>query len=111
MAHLDSKWPKIETAKAIDLKASTDLCELFISGEWKKMNISGFFRVKSYNTKEIVFQHMSVKENVFDHHKRRYEDIFRFRKRNITQYLTSIDIEEVVTTGGYIVEFLEGFIK
>ena len=33
MAYLNSKWPKIETAKAIVIKASTEFCELVNSGE------------------------------------------------------------------------------
>ena len=53
---------------------------------------------------------MNVKENVLNDGKNKYEEINRFRNGNITQYLTSVDIEEVVKTGGYIVEFLEGFI-
>ena len=61
MAHLDSKWPKIETAKAIRLEDSDYLCELFINGEWKNLNKTGFFKVKYYNPENIVFQHMSVK--------------------------------------------------
>ena len=38
MAHKDSKWPKIETAKAIRKEDSDRLCELFNSGEWKTLN-------------------------------------------------------------------------
>jgi len=70
MAHPDSNWPTIETAKAIYLTASGRLRELFNSGEWKKLNISGFFKVKYYSPKEIIFQHMSVNENVLNHHKK-----------------------------------------
>ena len=53
---------------------------------------------------------MSVKENVFNYRKNRYEEINRFRNGDITQHLTSVDIEEVVRFGGYVVEILEGFI-
>ena len=35
MAHPDSNWPKMEAAKAIDIKASGRLCELFNNGELK----------------------------------------------------------------------------
>ena len=54
---------------------------------------------------------MSVKENVFNDRKKRYEEISRFRNGDITQQLTSVDIEEVVRSGGHIVEILEGFIS
>ena len=52
---------------------------------------------------------MSVKENVFNDRKNRYEEINRFRNGDITQQLTSVDIEEVVRSGGHFVEILEGF--
>ena len=53
---------------------------------------------------------MSIKENVFNDRKNRYELIKRFRNRDIIQHLTSVDNEEVVRYGGCIVELLEGFI-
>ena len=110
MAHPDSKRPAIETAKAINIEDSNYLCELFNNGNWKSLNKSGFFKIRYYNAKEIIFQHMSVKENVFNDRKNRYEEISRFRNGDITQQLTSVDIEEVVRSGGDIVEILEGFI-
>ena len=110
MAQPDSKWPAIETAKAIRLEDSDYLCELFNNGEWKNLNKAGFSKVKYYNPENIVFQHMSVKEKVFNDRKNRYEEINRFRNGDITQHLTSVDIEEVVRSGGYIVKILEGFV-
>ena len=50
MAHLDSKGPK-KTAKAIEPEDSDRLCELFNKGDWKSLNISGFFKVENYNPK------------------------------------------------------------
>ena len=74
MAHPDSKWPKIETAKAINIEDSNYLCELFNNGNWKSLNKSGFFKVRYHNPKEIIFQQMSVKENVFNDRKKRCGD-------------------------------------
>ena len=105
MAHPDSKWPKIETAKAIRPEDSDYLCELFINGEWKNSNKTWFFKVSYYNPKEIVFRKMSVEENVFNDRKNRYEEINRFRNGDITQHLTSVDIEEVVRSGGCTLEY------
>ena len=34
----------------------------------------------------------------------------RFRNTDITQHLTSVDIEQVVRSGGYIVKILERFL-
>ena len=44
MAHPDSKWPIIETAKAINIEDSNFLCELFNNGNWKSLNKSGFLK-------------------------------------------------------------------
>ena len=110
MAHLDSKWPKIETAKAITPEDSNYLCELFNNGEWKILNKTGFFKVKYRNPEHLVLQHMAVKEDVFDETKNKCECVNRFRNGNFTQHLTSVDIEEVVRTGGVIKEIYEGFI-
>ena len=44
MAHADSRWPKIESAKAYKLEDSNYLCEPFINGEWKNLNETGFFK-------------------------------------------------------------------
>ena len=71
MAHPDSKWPEMETAKTIDIEDSVYLCELFNNGEWKNLNKTGSFEVSYCNPKEIVFQHMSVKQNVFSDRKNR----------------------------------------
>ena len=110
MAHLDSKEPKIESAEAIRPGDSDYLCELPNNGEWNNLNKTGFFKISHYNPKEIVFQHMSVRENAFNDRKNRCEEINRFRIKDITQHLTSVDIEEIVRSGGYIVKILEGFI-
>ena len=86
MSHPDSKWPKIETAEAIRLKDSEYLCELFDNGEWANLNKTGFFKVKNYNSENIVFQHMSVKEKAFNDRKNRYEEINRFRNGDIVEH-------------------------
>ena len=75
MAHPDSKWSKIDTAKASSTKDSNYLCELFNNVDWKSLNRSGFYKVRYYNPKKFTFQHMSVKENVFNYRKNRSEEI------------------------------------
>ena len=74
------------------------------------LNKSEFFQVKFYSPKEIIFQHVSVKDIVFNSRKSRYEEVKRFRNGDIIQHITSVDIEELVKSGGYIVDKLEGFI-
>ena len=107
MTHLDWEWPEIKTAKVIRPEDSDYLCELFSNREWKNLNKTGFFKVSYHNPKEIIFQRMSVKENVFNDRKHRFEEINRFRNGEITQHLTSVDVEQIVRSGGYIVKVLE----
>ena len=60
MAHKGSKWPKIETAVAINQEDSNCICEVFNTGEWKKIYKSGFFKVNYYNPKDNVFQYINT---------------------------------------------------
>ena len=110
MAHLDSKWLKIESAKAVEIEDSKCFCELFIIGERKNLNKTGFFKMRYFYPKEIFFRHMSVKGEIFNDRKNRYEENNRFRIGDIIQHLTSVDIEEVVRPGGYIVKKPKRFI-
>ena len=110
MAQLQSTWPAIEIAQAIKPEDSEDLCGLFYTGEWKSMKKTGFFKVKYHNPENLFLQHMGVIEEVFDETKNKHEPVNRFRKGDITQHLTSIDVEEIVRIGGIIKKFYEGFI-
>ena len=109
MAHLDSNWPQIETAKAVNIEHSNTLSPLFKIGSWKSLKMSGVFKVRYYNPKEIFFQRTSGKEIVFNDRKKRYELILIFRNGDIIQYIPRVDIEEVVRSGRCIVKNLEGF--
>ena len=73
MAHENSKWPAIETAKAITPEDSNLLCELLNNNEWKSLNKTGFFKVKYYHPENLVLQHMAVKEDVFNETKNKCE--------------------------------------
>ena len=42
--------------------------------------------------------------------KNRYEEINRLRNGDITQHLTSVDIEEIVRSGGYFLDIIERYI-
>ena len=59
MSHKYSKWPKIETVKAIKKEDSDRSCEIFNTGEWKSFNKSGFFEIRFFNPEDIIFQHLS----------------------------------------------------
>ena len=66
MAHDDSTWPAIETAKAIKPEDSKYLCELFNNNEWKNLKKTGFFKVIYHNPEHLVLQHIAVNEEVFN---------------------------------------------
>ena len=60
--------------------------------------------------KKSFFQVFIVKEIIFNDRKNSYEEINFFRNGDITQPLTSVDIEEVFRSEGYNVKILEVFI-
>ena len=66
--------------------------------------------MKYYNLENVIFQHMFVKEQVFNAIKNRWEEVSRFRNGYIRQHLTSVDIEKIVRVGGVKIELCEGFI-
>ena len=89
----------MDTAKAIYQKDSNWLRSSFNSKTWGSLNKSGLFKVNHNNLKEILLLCMSVKENIFNSRKIRYEMVNRFRNGDITEHLTSVDIEEIVRSG------------
>ena len=100
MAHEKSNWPAIETAEAINPEDSEVFCKLFNNGEWASLKKTGFFKVKYHNPENLILQHMSVKEDVYNETKKKSEKFNQFRNGDITQHLISVDIEEVVRIGG-----------
>ena len=110
MAHKDQKWPKTESTIAIKREYSARLCEIFNTGEYGSLNQLGYFKGTYYNPKEFIFQHMSVKEQVFNDNKTRWEEMNRFTKGYIIQHLTSVDSTKLVHNGAIIPKFFESFI-
>ena len=62
LAHLNLKLPKIETAKAINIEDRDRFFSLFNNSSWKVLQKSEFFKLRYFNPKEIISQHMSVKQ-------------------------------------------------
>ena len=110
MAHDHSTWPKIETAKAILPESSDPLCNIFNKNNWKKLNKSGSFKVKYHNPDYLILQHLAVNEDVLNENEHKYEKINSFKNGDIIDYVTSVDLEEIVRIGGFVLEFYEGFI-
>ena len=65
---------------------------------------SAIFKIKYYNPKDIVVQHLPIKEKIIK------IEINRMRNGFIVDYLTSVDIQEIFKIGGKVIEIYEGVI-
>ena len=94
--------PKIETGYAFEKHMNNDLVEKFNNQTFTQG--SAILKIKYYNPKNLIVQHIPVKE------KEKNIEINRMRNGYITQVLTSVDIQEIVKIGGKVVEIYEGVI-
>ena len=101
-AMVDGKYPKIETGYAFTKDMSSDIVNQFNSG--KTEFASAILKVKYYNPKDLVIQHLPVKEEV------NKIEVNSLRNGYIIYTLTSVDIEEIAKIGGKIIEIYEGVI-
>ena len=99
-AMVDGKYPKIETGYAFTKDMSSDIINQFNSG--KTQFASAILKVKYYNPKDLVIQHLPVKEEV------NKIEVNRLRNGYIIDTLTSVDNEEIVKIGGKVIEVYEG---
>ena len=65
---------------------------------------SAILGIKDYNPRDLIFQHLPVKEKV------KKIEVIGMRKGYIIDTLTSIDICEIVKTCGRVIEIYEGVI-
>ena len=65
---------------------------------------SAIFKTKYYNPKNLIVQHLPVKE------KEKKIEINRVRNGYITEVLTSVAIQEIVKIGGKVLEIYGGVI-
>ena len=101
----NSVYPKIESGFAftphmndVYVKAFND--QTFNEGGNESANL----RIKYYNPRDLIFQHLPVKEKV------EKIEVNRMRNGYIIDTLTSVDICEIVKIGGKVVEIYEGVI-
>ena len=92
----ESVYPKIETGYAFTKDMNDNLVNKFNNGKLNQG--SAILKVKHYNPKNLIVQHLPVKEKV------NKIEINRMRKGYITQILTSVDIQEIVKIGGKIIK-------
>ena len=97
-----SIYPRIETGYAFTRDMNNELVEKFNNQTFTRG--SAFLKIKYYNPRDLIVQHLPVKE------KEKKIEINRMRNGNIVNTLTSVDIQEIVKIGGKVIEIYEGVI-
>ena len=97
-----SIYPRIETGYAFSRVMNNKLVEKFNTGNFTQG--SGILKIKYYNPKNLIVQHIPIKE------KEKKIEINRMRNGYIIDTLTSVDIQEIVRVGGKVIEIFEGVI-
>ena len=84
--------PKIETGYSFIIDKKNDLVEKFNSDNFNQRG--AILKVNYYNPRDIIFQHLPVKERV------NKIEVNRMRNGNIIDTLKSVDIKEIIRIGG-----------
>ena len=97
-----SIYPKIESGYSFTRDMNKNLVHRFNNQTFTQG--SAILKIKYYNPKNLIVQHLPVKE------KEKKIEINRMRNGYIKDTLTSVDIQEIVKIGGKVVEIFEGII-
>ena len=97
-----SIYPRIETGYAFTRDMNKFLVHKFNNQNFNQG--SAILKIKYYNPKNLIVQHLPVKE------KENKLEINRMRNGYIIDFLTSVDIQEIVKIGGKVIEIYEGVI-
>ena len=101
----NSVYPKIETGFAFKPHMNDIYVEAFNNQTFNEDgDESAILTIKYYNTLDLIFQHLSVKE------KFKKIEVNRMRNGYIIDTLTSVDIQEIIKIGGKLVQIYEGMI-
>ena len=98
----NSIYPGIETGYAYTKDMNDEIVEKNNSGIFSQG--SAILKKKYYNPKNLIVQHLPVKE------KEKKIEIYRMRNGYIIDTLTSVDIQEIVKNGGKVIEIHESVI-
>ena len=101
----NSVYPKIETGFAFKPHMNDIYVEAFNNQTFNEDgDESAILTIKYYNPPNLIFQHLPVKEKV------KKIEVNRMRNGYIIDTLTSVDIQEIVKTGGRVIQIYEGVI-
>ena len=95
-----SIYPRIETDYAFTGDMNDELVEKFNNQTFTQG--SAILKIKYYNPKNLIVQHIPLKD------KEKKIEIIRMRNGYFIDYLTSVDIQEIVKIGGKVIEIYEG---
>ena len=95
-----SIYPRIETGYAFTRDMNNELVEKFNNETFTQG--SAILKIRYYIPKDLIVQHLPVKE------KEKKIEINRMRNGYIIDYLTSVDLQEIVKIGGKVIEVYEG---
>ena len=93
---------RIETGYAYTKDTNDELVEKFSFQNFTQG--SAFLKIKHYNPKNLIVQHLPVKE------RENKIEISRMGNGCIIEHLTSVDIQEIVKIGGKVIEIIQGVI-
>ena len=97
-----SIYPRIETGYAFKSHMNDEFVNKFNNQTFTRG--SAILKIKYYNPKNLIVQHLPVKE------KEKKLEINRMRNGYIIDTLTSVDIQEIVKIGGKVIEIYEGVV-
>ena len=97
-----SIYPRTETGYAFTRDMNDELVEKFNNQTFTQG--SAILKIKYYNPRKLVVQHLLIKERV------NKIEINRMRNGYIIYTLTSVDIQEIVRVGSKVIEIYEGVI-
>ena len=101
----NSDYPKIETGFAFKRHMNKTYVEAFNNQTFNEDgDESAILTIKYYNPRDLIFQHLPVKEKV------KKIEVNRMRNGYIIDTLISVDICEIVKIGGKVIEIYEGVI-
>ena len=98
----NSIFPRIETGYSYTRDMNDELVKKFNSQTFTKG--SAILKIKYYNTKNLIVQHLPVKE------RENKIEINRIRNGYIIDTLTSVDIQENIQIGGEVIEIYESVV-
>ena len=95
-------YPKIESGFTYKPHMNTVNVDAFNNQTFNQHgDESAILQIKYYNPRDLIFQHLPVKEKI------KNIEVKRMRNGYIIDTLTSIDMCEIVNTGGRVIEIYE----